>query len=125
MGTSEEILEFRDLGWSEFMCVMFRCNMGFRDSWIGRILLTQMDWLRIWFTSAIESLCWFEFSCFHHPSTVGKHTQLSGNAFVFRFSLEFHYFCCLMWFLLFIENRGFRHFLGSIFYCTSLLGKVS
>lgn len=93
--------EFDNLGiWEQviFFSVTFRRNMGCRDSWVGWVLLTQMDWLWIWFTSSIESLCWFEFSCSHHPSTVSKQTQFSGNAFVLLFLLDCHFLSCLKWF---------------------------
>lgn len=72
------LMQLENLGlWEavKTLCVTFRCNLGFRDSWIGRVLLTQMDRLWIWFTSSPEPLFWFEFSCSHHPSAVSKHTQ--------------------------------------------------
>lgn len=47
--------------------------LGFRDTWVGRVLLTQMDWLRVWFASGSEPFRGFGF-CYCHSSSACEQT---------------------------------------------------
>lgn len=47
-----------------------------RNSWAGRVLLTQMDRIRVWFAFAREPFCWF---CFTYASSACKQIKSFSN----------------------------------------------
>lgn len=123
------------LSLSRWTCVCFSCvlsNLGlcpcFRDTWVWRVLLAQMDRVRVWFASDSQPFRGFRF-CNYHSSTACERTlpmRSPSVGIIFDVVLLFFIPLCLsLWFLPSVEDRSSGPFSGSILYFNSISGKIS
>lgn len=129
LGISLCILLSMIIDWCMYMvydlsCAVYVGLLGFRDTWVGRVLLAQMDWLRVWFASDSEPFRGFWFCYYHSSSACDSATTLSLRLPFVRILCGFSWFSHFD-FALSVENRSSGPFFGSILHFYSLSWTIS